>query len=67
MVPHEHASSPRYHIAQTEKGWSLTVQNEHCSVVQVFNTAAAAQLAVGRMLEFFESMSTQAPGSRQVA
>jgi hypothetical protein len=33
----------------------------------MFNTAAAAQLAVGRMLEFFESMSTQAPGSRQVA
>jgi len=66
MIPHAHVSSPRYDIAQTEKGWSLTIQNEHCSVVQVFHTASAAQLAVDRMLEFFESMSAQAPG-RQVA
>ncbi len=67
VAPHEHVSSPRYDIAQTEQGWCLTIQNEHCSVVQVFSTASAAQDAVGRMLEFFESMSAQAPRGRQVA
>jgi hypothetical protein len=56
---------PRYSIVQTEKGWCLVIQNEHCSVTQVFSSAAAAGRAVDRMLEFFDTMSTQAPGSRQ--
>lgn len=56
------ARSPRYSIAQTEKGWLLVIQNEHCSVTQVFRSAAAAGRAVDRMLEFFEAMSSQAPG-----
>jgi hypothetical protein len=60
-------SSPSFHIFETEKGWLLEIQNEHCSVVQVFRSASAARLAVARMMEFFETMSTQAPGSRQVA
>jgi len=67
MASHEYASPTHYDIAPTDKGWSLTIENEHCSVVQVFSTAAAAEEAVGRMLEFFESMSDQAPGGRQVA
>ena len=60
-------SSPSFHILETEKGWLLEIQNEHCSVVQVFRSASAARLAVDRMMEFFETMRTQAPGSRQVA
>jgi len=67
VTPLAQVSTPRYDIAQTEKGWRLTIENEHCSVVQVFSTSTAAQHAVGRMLEFFESMSAQAPSPRQVA
>jgi hypothetical protein len=67
MVPQQSPGAPRYDIAPTEKGWRLTIQNEHCSVVQVFATATAAQLAVDRMLAFFESMSAQGPDGRQVA
>ena len=64
LVP---TSSPSFQILETEKGWLLEIQNEHCSVVQVFRSASAARLAVDRMMEFFETMRTQAPGSRQVA
>jgi hypothetical protein len=60
-------SSPSYHIAQTEKGWLLKIQNEHCSVVQVFRSSSDAHLAVDRMMEFFETMSTQAPRESRVA
>jgi hypothetical protein len=60
-------SSPSYHISETEKGWLLKIQNEHCSVVQVFRSASDARLAVGRMMEFFATMSTQAPRPSRVA
>jgi hypothetical protein len=61
------AGSPQYNIARTEKGWQLVIQNEHCSVMQVFSTASAARRAVDRMLEFFDQMNAQQPGVRQVA
>jgi hypothetical protein len=56
---------PSYTITQTEKGWLLSIENEHCSVVQIFRSASAARLAVDRMVDFLETMSTQAP--RQAA
>jgi hypothetical protein len=58
---------PHYNIAQTDQGWVLVIQNENCSVMQVFETAASARRAVDRMLEFFEMMSAQPPRSRRVA
>jgi hypothetical protein len=61
MSSHVPTSSPSYRITATEKGWLLKIQNEHCSVVQVFRSASDAYLAVDRMIEFFETMSTQAP------
>jgi hypothetical protein len=61
MPSHVATSSPSYHISETEKGWLLKIQNEHCSVVQVFRSATDARLAVDRMIEFFETMSTRAP------
>jgi hypothetical protein len=61
------ASSPSYHIAETEKGWQLKIQNEHCSVMQVFRSASDARQAVDRMMEFFQTMSSQAPNSRHAA
>jgi hypothetical protein len=61
MSSHVPTSSPSYHIAQTEKGWQLRIQNEHCSVVQVFRSASDARLAVDRLMEFFKAMSAQAP------
>ena len=43
------------------------IQNEQCSVVQVFRSASDARLAVDRMMEFFETMSAQAPTSGRAA
>jgi len=56
------ASSPRYTISKTGKGWILEIQDERCSVMQVFRSASDARLAVDRMMEFFAAMSSQAPG-----
>lgn len=67
MVASSSVSPPHYNIAQTDQGWVLVIQNEHCSVIQVFETAASARRAVDRMLEFFDTMSAQPPRSRQVA
>jgi hypothetical protein len=69
MPSHAHVrtSSPSYHISETENGWRLEIQNEHCSVMQMFRSASAARLAVDRMMEFFETMSPQTPGSQQAA
>ena len=67
MSSHVPTSSPSYHISETEKGWLLEIQNEHCSVKQVFRSASAARSAVDRMMEFFETMRTQAPGSGRAA
>jgi hypothetical protein len=67
MVSTSVASPPRHSIAQTERGWVLVIQDEHCSVMQVFSTAASARRAVDRMLEFFHSMSAQSPCARKVA
>ena len=60
-------SSPTHHISKTEKGWQLKIQNEHCSVVQVFRSASDAQLAVDRMMEFFDAMSSQLPNNDRAA
>jgi hypothetical protein len=60
-------SSPTYHISKTETGWQLKIQNEHCSVVQVFRSEPDALLAVDRMMEFFEAMSSQLPTTDRAA
>jgi hypothetical protein len=67
MVATSSVSPPRHSIAQTEQGWVLVIQDEHCSVMQVFSTAASARRAVDRMLEFFHTMSAQSPRERRVA
>jgi len=67
MVSTSAVSPPRHSIAQTEQGWVLVIQDEHCSVMQVFSTAASARRAVDRMLEFFHTMSAQSPRARKVA
>jgi hypothetical protein len=67
MVASSSASPPRYHIAQSDEGWVLSIQNEHCSVMQVFSTASSARRAVDRMLEFFHVMSAQPPRAGRVA
>ena len=67
MVATPAVSPPRHSIAQTEQGWVLVIQDDHCSVMQVFSTAASARRAVDRMLEFFHTMSAQSPRERRVA
>ena len=67
MVSTSAVSPPRHSIAQTEQGWVLVIQDEHCSVMQVFSTAASARRAVDRMHEFFHTMSAQSPRERKVA
>ena len=39
MSPRVSTNPPSYDISQTEKGWLLVIQNEHCSVMQVFRSA----------------------------
>jgi hypothetical protein len=67
MVATPAVSSPRHSIAQTEQGWVLVIQDEHCSVMQVFSTASSASRAVDRMHEFFRTMSAQSPRECKVA
>jgi hypothetical protein len=67
MSSHVPTGSPSYHISQTGKGWLLRIENEHCSVVQVFRSASDARLAVDRMMDFFETMSVQAPTAGRAA
>jgi hypothetical protein len=67
MVAPSLASPPRHSIAQTEQGWVLVIQDEDCSVMQVFSSASSARRAVDRMLEFFQVMRAQSPRARQVA
>ena len=61
------AAPPRLSIAQAERGWVLVIQNDQFSVMQVFGTASSARRAVDRMLEFFHTMSAQAPLNRRAA
>ena len=67
MVTPSSVNPPRFNIAQTEKGWLLVIQNEHCSVMQVFSTASSARRAVDRMLDFFQDMSAQSTDRSQAA
>jgi hypothetical protein len=67
MTASSSAAPPLYNIAQTDQGWVLVIQNEHCSVMQVFRSAASARRAVDRMLDFFDTMSTQPPRTPEVA
>lgn len=67
MVATSAVVPPRQSIAQIEQGWVLVIQDEHCSVMQVFSSAASARRAVDRMLEFFYTMSAQPPRARKAA
>jgi hypothetical protein len=67
MAPTSVLRPPHHSIAQTEQGWVLVIQDEHCSVMQVFSTSASARRAVDRMLEFFHTMSAQSPRACRAA
>ena len=58
---------PRHRIAKTDRGWQLVIQNEHFSVMQVFRSEETARDAVDRMMEFFDSISPQAPNAGRAA
>jgi hypothetical protein len=66
-MPPEPGPRPHYSIAPTERGWLLVIQDGDCSVMQVFRTSSAARCAVDRLMSFFETMRTQAPGARTAA
>jgi flagellar motor protein MotB len=65
--PPEPPPRPHYSIAPTERGWLLVIQDDECSVMQVFRTSAAARCAVDRMMSFFDTMRAQSPASREYA
>jgi hypothetical protein len=67
MSPHNTDSQPRYNIAPAEKGWILVIQNEHCSVTQLFSSVDSARRAVDQLLEFFPATDAAASGSHQAA
>jgi hypothetical protein len=60
-------NEPRHSIAKTANGWQLVIQNEHCSVMQVFRSEDTARQAVDRMMEFFQTMSPQPPTADRAA
>lgn len=60
-------TEPRCNIAKTARGWRLMIQNEHFSVMQVFRSEETAREAVDRMMEFFDTMSTQPPPDQRAA
>jgi hypothetical protein len=45
----------------------LVIQDDECSVMQVFRTSAAARCAVDRMMSFFDTMRAQNPVDREYA
>jgi hypothetical protein len=67
LPPEESGPRPQCSIAPTERGWLLVIQDGECSVMQVFQTSAAARCAMDRMVAFFDTMKTQAPASRALA
>ena len=67
LPPIEPGPRPQYSIAPTERGWLLVIQDDECSVMQVFRTSTAARCAVDRMMAFFDTMRMQAPVSREFA
>jgi hypothetical protein len=48
-----------YRIDRTSRGWILVLENEHCSITQLYPTAAAAQQAVGRSVFALETLTAQ--------
>jgi hypothetical protein len=60
-------NEPRHSIAKAANGWQLVIQNEHCSVMQVFRSEDTARQAVDRMMEFFQTMSPQPPTADRAA
>jgi hypothetical protein len=66
-LPPEPGPRPNYSIAPTERGWLLVIQDDECSVMQVFRTSAAARCAVDRMMSFFDTMRAQNPVDREYA
>lgn len=66
MSAHTTDTKPHYNIAPTEKGWLLVIQDEHCSVTQVFSSMASARRAVDRLAEFFPT-SAEGASAHQTA
>jgi hypothetical protein len=67
MAANNYQNQPCYNIAPTEKGWLLVIQNEHCSVTQVFSSVSSARRAVEQLLEFFPTTATESSSAHQAA
>ena len=51
--------SVTYSINQTSNGWLLVMENEHCSLSQLFPTSSSARRAVGRSVSVLETLTAQ--------
>ena len=59
MVAPTIPESVTYSINQTAKGWLLVLENEHCSLSQLFSTSKSARQAVGRAVFALETLTAQ--------
>jgi hypothetical protein len=59
MVAPDVPDSVTYSISQTSNGWLLVMENEHCSLSQLFSTSRSARQAVGRSVGVLETLTAQ--------
>lgn len=59
MTPPSLPPSVTYRITQTAHGWLLVIANPHCSLTQLYETAASARQAVPRSVVALETLTTQ--------
>jgi hypothetical protein len=67
MPPADPEPCPHFSIVPSETGWLLVIQDEQCSVMQVFQSPTAARHALDRMQGFFETMRSHAGPRPQAA
>ena len=48
-----------YTISQTHNGWLLVIENSHCSLSQVYQSASAARQAIDRAAFALETLTAQ--------
>lgn len=51
--------SVKYTISHTANGWLLVIENDHCSLSQVFQSSASAHQAVDRTAFALETLTAQ--------
>ena len=59
MSPAPLAAAVRYRIDQTSHGWLLVIENDHCSLSQLFASSRSAHDAIDRTTLALETLTMQ--------